>query len=68
MRRDFRTIDSSEPLQDVFIQIGQPQEYAIPVTQSGRLVGLLTSDNVAEFFLLHAALEESSRRKQLRAA
>jgi Zn-dependent protease/predicted transcriptional regulator len=68
MRRDYRTIDSSEPLQDVFLQIGQTQEYAIPVTHAGRLVGLLTSENVAEFFLLHAALEESSRRKQPRAA
>jgi predicted transcriptional regulator len=68
MRHDYQTVDSSEPLQDVFMQVGQTQEYAIPVTHAGRLVGLLTSDNVAEFFVLHAALEESSRRKQVRAA
>jgi predicted transcriptional regulator len=68
MRRDYRTIDSSEPLEDVFMRIGPVQDYAIPVTQSGRLVGLLTSDNVAELFMLHIALEQSRHRKQLQAA
>jgi hypothetical protein len=68
MRRDYRTIDSSEPLEDVFMRIGPAQDYAIPVTQSGRLVGLLTSDNVAEFFMLRTAVEQSRHRNQPQAA
>jgi predicted transcriptional regulator len=68
MRRDYRTIDSSEPLEDVFMRIGPAQDYAIPITQSGRLVGLLTSDNVAEFFMLRTAVEQSRHRNQPHAA
>ena len=68
MRRDYRTIDSSEPLEDVFMRIGPAQDYAIPITQSGRLVGLLTSDNVAEFFMLRTAVEQSRHRNQPQAA
>jgi Zn-dependent protease/CBS domain-containing protein len=68
MRRDYRTIDASEPLEGVFMRIAESQEYAMPVTQAGRLVGLLTSDNLAEFFMLHTALEQSRRHKQSQAA
>ncbi len=68
MRRDYRTIDSSEPLDAVFMRIGQTQDYTVPVTQAGRLVGLLTSENVAEFFMLHTALEQSRHGKQPQAA
>jgi Zn-dependent protease len=68
MRRDYRTIDASDPLEGVFMQLAESQEYAIPVTQAGRLVGLLTSDNLAEFFMLHMALEQSRQHKQPRAA
>jgi len=68
MRRDYRTIDASDPLEGVFMRLAESQEYAIPVTQAGRLVGLLTSDNVAEFFMLHTALEQSRQFKQPQAA
>jgi Zn-dependent protease len=68
MRRDYRTVDASDPLEGVFMRITESQEYAIPVTQAGRLVGLLTSENVAEFFMLHTALEQSRQNKQPQAA
>jgi len=68
MRRDYRTIDASDPLEGVFTRIAESQEYAIPVTEAGRLVGLLTSDNVAEFFMLQMALEQSRQHKQAQAA
>jgi predicted transcriptional regulator len=68
MRRDFYTVESSEPLETVFLRVAQAQDYTIPVIQSGQLVGLLTSDNLAEFFTLHSALEQSAQRKQPRAA
>jgi Zn-dependent protease/predicted transcriptional regulator len=67
MRRDFRAVDASDPIEGVFMRPAESQEYAIPVTQAGRLVGLITSDNLAEFFTLHMALEQS-RRKRPRAA
>jgi Zn-dependent protease/CBS domain-containing protein len=64
MRRDYRTVEASDPLEEVFLRTSGSREYAIPVTQAGRLVGLLTSDNLAEFFLLHSALEHSRQHKQ----
>jgi Zn-dependent protease len=67
MRRDYRTVDASERLEDVLMR-AENQEYAIPVTEAGRLVGLLTSDNLAEFFMLHRALEQSRQDEQRRAA
>lgn len=68
MRRDFYSVESSEPLETVFLRVAQAQDYTIPVTQNGQLVGLLTSDNLAEFFMLHSAIEQSEQRKQPRAA
>jgi hypothetical protein len=68
MRRDYRTIEPSDPLEGVFMRIAESQEYAIPVTEGGRLVGLLTSDNLAEYFMLYTALEQSRQQKQPQAA
>jgi Zn-dependent protease len=68
MRRDFYAVEPSEPLETVFLRMAQAQDYTIPVIQYGKLVGLLTSDNLAEFFMLHTALEQSAQRKQSRAA
>jgi CBS domain-containing protein len=64
MRQDYRSIDASDPLDDVFMGLVESQEYAIPVTQAGRLVGLLTADNLAEFFMLQSALEYSRQHKE----
>ena len=63
MRRHFDTVESSEPLEKVFTRIGQTQDYTIPVTQQGRLVGLLTSENLAELFMLQSAMEQSDYLK-----
>jgi Zn-dependent protease len=68
MRRDFRTVESSEQLESVLMRMAQLQDYAIPVTQSGRIVGLLTSDNLTEFFMLRTAMEKIGLRKPPRAA
>ena len=68
MRRDYRTIDASNPLEGVFMRIAESQEYATPVTEACWPVDLLTSDNLAEFFMLHTALEQSREHKQPQAA
>jgi predicted transcriptional regulator len=61
MRRNFQTVDASEPLETVFTRFGPARDYTVPVMDSGQLVGLLTSDNLAEFFMLHTALEQSKK-------
>lgn len=68
MRRNFYTAESSEPLENVFVRMAQSQDYTIPVTQNGHLVGLLTSENLAELFMLQSALDRSNHRKESRVA
>ena len=50
------------------MRLGPSRDYTVPVTDSGRLVGLLTADNLAEFFMLHTALEQSVRTGGSKAA
>ena len=68
MRRDYRTIDASDPMEGVLMRIAESREYVIPVTEAGELVGLLTSDNLAEFFMLRTALEQSGQHEPPKAA
>jgi Zn-dependent protease/CBS domain-containing protein len=63
MTRNFETVEASDPLEKVFTRIAQTQDYTIPVTSQGKLVGLLTSENLAEFFMLHTAMQQSDYRK-----
>jgi predicted transcriptional regulator len=68
MRKDFDTAEPSESLEAVFTRITPSQDYTIPVTEDGRLVGLLTSENLAELFMLRTALEQSRDGKHSQAA
>jgi hypothetical protein len=38
--------------------------HTMPVTFNGKLVGLLTMDNVGEFLMIQAAMRPTSRRPQ----
>ena len=56
MNRTFQTVDVREMLEEAF---GKLQECAcpvLPVTDNGRLVGLLTPDNVGEYVMIRGAL------------
>lgn len=61
MRREFKTVTPNEMLQTLFIRM---QDSAcncrtVPVLQHGRLVGMVTKENVGEFLEIQAALAES---------
>ena len=56
MRRDFRTANAGEMLAPAFAQLGQEQCRTIPVLRDGRLVGLLTPENVGEWLMIQSAL------------
>ncbi len=62
MRSDFQNVDSSEMLMDVFSRLQECPCRVLPVTHGGRLVGLLTSDNLGEFIMIQAALGETRLR------
>jgi Zn-dependent protease len=56
MRRQFETADSFEMLDVAFGRLQACECHTIPVTHDGRLVGLVTMDNVGEFLRIQSAL------------
>lgn len=61
MQREFLTAGPREMIQGVFEQLQEGHSRTIPVVSDGRLVGLLTADNVAEVLLFQQALREAHR-------
>jgi CBS domain-containing protein len=61
MQRDFVTADPREMVQAAFerLQVGRCR--TLPVVKNGRLLGLLTADNLAEVLLLQETLREADR-------
>jgi CBS domain-containing protein len=56
MRREFQAVDSSEMLETAFARLQTCECHSVPVVHGGRLVGLITMDNVGEFVAIQAAL------------
>jgi Zn-dependent protease/predicted transcriptional regulator len=56
MRRDFQTVDPSEMLETAFARLQTCECHTLPVVHRGRLVGLVTMDNVGEFVAVQTAL------------
>jgi len=54
------TVEASEMLDGVFQRMKSEGCSALPVTQAGRIVGLLTLDNVGEFVMVQTALEQGT--------
>ena len=61
MRRDFLVIDAFEMLETALRQLGECDCHTLPVTRGGKLVGLVTMDNIGEFLAIQAALGKSKR-------
>jgi len=58
MRREFQTADSSEMLEPVFNRLQSCKCHTIPVEHGGKLVGLVTMENVGEFVAIQGALQK----------
>jgi len=56
MQRDFQAAEIGEMLETAFRRLQDCDCRTIPVLQRGRLVGMLTADNVGEFLMIQAAL------------
>ena len=57
MTTEFETADAREMLIGAFSRLQRSTCPVLPVMQDGRLVGLLTSDNVGEFVMIRGALK-----------
>jgi Zn-dependent protease/CBS domain-containing protein len=66
MQQDFVTADPREMVQAAFerLQVGHCR--TLPVVRNGRLVGLLTADNLADVLLLQQTLREADRPGPIR--
>ena len=59
MHRDFQTADPAEMAEDVLLRLQSSKCPSMPVMQQGKVVGILTSENIGEFLMIHAALKGS---------
>jgi len=55
MQREFEVFDSYDMLESAFARLQECQCQSAPVVHDGKLVGLLTQDNVGEFLMIQAA-------------
>jgi CBS domain-containing protein len=56
MQREFETADPSEMLEMAFQRLAACACHTVPVASNGRLVGLVTMDNIGEFLAIEGAL------------
>jgi Zn-dependent protease len=61
MRTDFRTVDASEMMETVFQRMQGCACHTLPVVDRGRLVGLVTTQNVGELVAIESALTAGRR-------
>jgi Zn-dependent protease/predicted transcriptional regulator len=61
MHRDFTITDPGEMLQSAFARLQQGHSRSLPVVKDGKLVGVLTADNLAEVLLIQDALRQGHR-------
>jgi CBS domain-containing protein len=59
--QDFFTVDPGAPLDEVFQRMNTADCSTAPAVQNGRLVGLLTLENVGELIMVSSALEAPTR-------
>ncbi len=59
MNRDVVTADSHDMLEKALVTLRGCKCRSLPVIHDGRLVGLLTMDNVGEFLMVQAALRQA---------
>jgi Zn-dependent protease/CBS domain-containing protein len=64
MRRDFVAVEPQEMLSTAFSRLQECDCRTLPVVQHGRLVGLVTADNLAEVLMIQQA--SSGRRRDRR--
>jgi Zn-dependent protease/predicted transcriptional regulator len=58
-RLDIAPVDARAPLDEVFQRLQTDELSAAPVMEMGRLAGLITLENIAEFLMVQAAMEGS---------
>jgi len=61
MRRDIQLADANEMLDPAFARLQTCGCHTMPVLYGGKLVGLLTSENIGEFLMIQAAMRRAGQ-------
>ena len=61
MERDFQVVQASEMLDTAFRRLTECRCNTAPVSFQGRLVGIVTMDNIGEFLAIQGALDKTRR-------
>jgi CBS domain-containing protein len=61
MRREFVTAEPRETLQSALARLQEHGCSTVLVVEAGRLIGLVTTENLAEVFMMEQALKKRSR-------
>jgi len=59
MRTDYETADPADMLEPAFLRLQSCACRSFPVVRGGKLLGILTTDNVGEFLMVQAAMREA---------
>jgi Zn-dependent protease/CBS domain-containing protein len=62
MQRDFVAVRPSDMFESAFSRLQDCNCHTLPVVQDGKLVGLLTTDNVTEVLMIQEALQRATSR------
>ena len=65
MERNIETVDANELLDWAIAHRESDRGFTRPVLRDGRLVGLLTAENLGEFFMVRSALDRQPRKTRL---
>jgi Zn-dependent protease/predicted transcriptional regulator len=63
MEREFEAVEANELLDWAMAHVNPDRGFSRPVLHKGQLVGLLTAENVGEFFMVRSALEQQRKRR-----
>ena len=62
MRRDCRVVDAAEMLDSTFQRMREAECATLPVLREGKLVGIVTLENVGEWMMIQSALKKARAR------
>jgi CBS domain-containing protein len=62
MERSFPAVGAEELLEDAFARLQESRCDCLPVMDGGRMIGLLTAENISEYIMIREALRSSSGR------
>lgn len=64
MRRDCRPVDENDVLFRVFQRMQERDCPIVPVTRRGRVVGMITLENVGELLMVRSALRQAAEASE----